>query len=90
MSDNNEHNENHNNENQSGGEGRDFLVTGSASGLDKVSKVNTVYLVSIAITFAIVAWGLISPEGFGSFANALLMKASRSGNLASTLSLFSR
>ena len=70
MSDNNE---NHNNENQNGngGEGRDFLVTGSASGLDKVSKFNSVYLISIAITFAIVAWGLVSPESFGSFANAL-------------------
>ena len=52
-------------------EGRDFLVTGSASGADKVSSFNMVYLISIAITFAIVAWGLASPEGFGSFANSL-------------------
>ena len=35
------------------------------------SKSNPVYIISIAITFAIVAWGYIAPENFGSFANAL-------------------
>ena len=38
---------------------------------NKKSGFNTVYIISIAITFAIVAWGLVSPEGFGSFASAL-------------------
>ncbi len=33
--------------------------------------LNSVYLISIAITFAIVAWGLASPDSFGSFANSL-------------------
>ena len=35
------------------------------------SKINSVYLISILITFAVVAWGLFAPENFGSFANAL-------------------
>ena len=53
-------------------EGRDFLVTGSVSGVEKsTSKVNSVYIISIAITFAIVAWGYLAPENFGSFANSL-------------------
>ena len=29
------------------------------------SKINSVYIVSIAITFAIVAWGYLAPENFG-------------------------
>ena len=33
--------------------------------------LNSVYLISIAITFAIVAWGLFSPESFQNSANAL-------------------
>ncbi|MDO5115867.1 MAG: BCCT family transporter [Synergistaceae bacterium] len=35
------------------------------------SKSNTVYIISIAITVALVLWGLISPQSFGSFAKAL-------------------
>ena len=35
------------------------------------SKSNSVYIISIAITFAIVAWGYLAPENFGNFANAL-------------------
>lgn len=34
-------------------------------------KSNSVYYISIAITIAVVAWGLISPEGFGAFASGL-------------------
>ena len=53
-------------------EGRDFLVTGSVSGVENsAAKTNSVYIISIAITFAIVAWGYIAPENFGGFANAL-------------------
>lgn len=33
--------------------------------------VNFVYLISIAITLAVVAWGYLAPENFGGFANAL-------------------
>ncbi|NLL36698.1 MAG: BCCT family transporter [Fretibacterium sp.] len=32
---------------------------------------NFVYLISIAITLAVVAWGYLAPESFGGFANAL-------------------
>lgn len=28
------------------------------------SKINSVYLISIAITFAIVAWGYLAPDNF--------------------------
>ncbi|MDO4560276.1 MAG: BCCT family transporter [bacterium] len=35
------------------------------------SKSNTVYIVSIAITLAVVLWGLVSPQSFGDFAKAL-------------------
>ena len=35
------------------------------------SKSNTVYIVSIAITLAVVLWGLVSPQSFGDFARAL-------------------
>ena len=38
---------------------------------NKSSKFNSVYLTSIFITFAVVAWGLFAPENFGNFANAL-------------------
>lgn len=34
-------------------------------------KSNSVYFISILITFAIVAWGLFSPDSFGNFANSL-------------------
>lgn len=34
-------------------------------------KFNHVYAISIAITLALVAWGLVSPETFGRFANTL-------------------
>ena len=34
-------------------------------------KGNSVYLISIAITLAVVAWGYWAPENFGAFANAL-------------------
>lgn len=34
-------------------------------------KTNPVYTISIAITFAIVAWGLVSPGSFGKFATLL-------------------
>ncbi|WOL39461.1 BCCT family transporter [Pyramidobacter sp. YE332] len=35
------------------------------------TKSNTVYYVSILITFAAVLWGLLSPDSFGSFAKSL-------------------
>ena len=34
-------------------------------------KDNSVYLISIAVTLAVVAWGYWAPENFGAFANAL-------------------
>ena len=34
-------------------------------------KDNSVYLISIAVTLAVVAWGYWAPENFGVFANAL-------------------
>ncbi|MBQ9419044.1 MAG: BCCT family transporter [Synergistaceae bacterium] len=38
---------------------------------NKSSKFNPVYITSILITFAVVAWGLFAPENFGNFANSL-------------------
>ena len=35
------------------------------------TKSNSVYIVSLVITIAVVAWGLISPDSFVAFANAL-------------------
>lgn len=35
------------------------------------SKNNSVYIISLAITAAVVLWGLMSPESFGAFAKAL-------------------
>lgn len=35
------------------------------------TKSNTVYYVSILITFAAVLWGLLSPDSFGTFAKSL-------------------
>ena len=43
------------------------MTNGSSAG----SKYNPVYIISIAITFALVFWGLISPDSFGSFAKML-------------------
>ncbi|MCD7877790.1 MAG: BCCT family transporter [Cloacibacillus porcorum] len=36
-----------------------------------VPKRNMVYIISIAITFALVFWGLVSPQSFGAFAKIL-------------------
>lgn len=53
-------------------ESRDFLVTGSADGVETAAKKsNSVYYTSIFVTLALVLWGLISPESFGAFANTL-------------------
>lgn len=41
------------------------------SGKNSAKQINSVYYISIAITLAVVLWGLLSPEGFGSFAKAL-------------------
>ena len=38
---------------------------------DNNKKSNSVYIISIVITFAIVAWGLFLPDNFGNFANSL-------------------
>ena len=35
------------------------------------SKSNSVYIISLAITAAVVIWGLVSPASFGAFAKAL-------------------
>ncbi len=35
------------------------------------SKNNPVYIISMALTAAVVVWGLVSPAGFGAFASAL-------------------
>ena len=35
------------------------------------TKSNSVYIVSLVITIAVVAWGLVSPDSFGAFAKAL-------------------
>ena len=43
-------------------ESRDFLVTGSADGVETAAKKsNSVYYTSIFVTLALVLWGLISP-----------------------------
>ncbi len=34
-------------------------------------KSNSVYIISLAITLAVIAWGLVTPQSFGSFANSL-------------------
>ena len=34
-------------------------------------KDNSVYIISMLVIAAIVIWGLLSPEGFGSAANSL-------------------
>ena len=39
--------------------------------MPETKKSNSVYIISILITFAIVAWGLFLPENFGNFANSL-------------------
>ena len=39
--------------------------------MENKGKSNTVYIVSIVITLALVLWGLISPSTFGSFAQTL-------------------
>ena len=47
--------------------------TTKSGGQDRGSagKFNSVYLISIAITLAVVAWGYQAPEAFGRFADAL-------------------
>lgn len=35
------------------------------------TKSNSVYIVSLVITIAVVAWGLFAPENFGAFASTL-------------------
>ena len=45
--------------------GQDLQDAGSAK------RSNSVYLISIGITLAVVAWGYLAPENFGGFANAL-------------------
>lgn len=59
------------NDRKTKGQGRDFLNAGSAEDMDRVFKFNPVYVTSIAITFALVLWGLFHNESFGNFASAL-------------------